>query len=353
MDAALATVTDLYDEVLALYADEGTGGAADRVGGDEPGARADAAGARGRRRGHPGRAVCRAALAAAEAAVREVLALVEGCGGEDVRLAARAAEARAMLAELAALGGTRGGRRSCSGPSTRTWRRDCRGSRSSTRCRSPPWPTRPVTWPGPSGRCGRPWSTGGPYVEPIGRAQLHLQLAEVLGGRDAPEEAAEHALQAAHWADEAGESGTLGAWQPAWAASAAPGPVRGGRRGAGVRAGRPGGRDAPVTGWSAGPLVARGLPGRAGRAPGRRRAAAQGRRPGPALARAAGPRHARPSRRRVAGQRRTGGGGGPGLRARGRAVALARQRPVPGPLAARPRLAGAGRGVRGRRRPAR
>ncbi|MER7187341.1 tetratricopeptide repeat protein, partial [Streptomyces hyaluromycini] len=53
---------------------------------------------------------------------------------------------------------------------------------------------------------------GGPYVEPVGRAQLHLQLAEVVGGRGAAEEAAEHALEAAHWADEAGESGTLGAW---------------------------------------------------------------------------------------------------------------------------------------------
>jgi tetratricopeptide (TPR) repeat protein len=53
---------------------------------------------------------------------------------------------------------------------------------------------------------------GGPYVEPVGRAQLHLQLAEVIGGRGEPAEAAEHALQAAHWADEAGESGTLGAW---------------------------------------------------------------------------------------------------------------------------------------------
>ncbi|WP_227025829.1 hypothetical protein [Streptomyces fodineus] len=53
---------------------------------------------------------------------------------------------------------------------------------------------------------------GGPYVEPVGRAQLHLQLAEVVGGRGEVAEAAEHALEAAHWADEAGESGTLGAW---------------------------------------------------------------------------------------------------------------------------------------------
>jgi tetratricopeptide (TPR) repeat protein len=53
---------------------------------------------------------------------------------------------------------------------------------------------------------------GGPHLEATGRAQLHLQLAEVVGGRGQSEEAAEHALQAAHWADEAGESRTLGVW---------------------------------------------------------------------------------------------------------------------------------------------
>jgi tetratricopeptide (TPR) repeat protein len=53
---------------------------------------------------------------------------------------------------------------------------------------------------------------GGPYLEAPGRAQLHLQLAEVLGGRGRSEEAAEHALEAAHWSDEAGEGPTLGAW---------------------------------------------------------------------------------------------------------------------------------------------
>ena len=53
---------------------------------------------------------------------------------------------------------------------------------------------------------------GGPHLEATGRAQLHLQLAEVLGDRGLSEEAAEHALEAAHWADEAGESRTLGAW---------------------------------------------------------------------------------------------------------------------------------------------
>ncbi|AKN70030.1 tetratricopeptide repeat protein [Streptomyces sp. PBH53] len=213
VDAALATVTDLYDEVLALYADEGTG------------VRQTASVVMSRarvlmRRVHEaagegirdGRSAERA-LAAAEAAVREVPALVEGCGGEDVRLAARAAEARAMLAELAALGG------------------DAQRAAELFRRAVDAYLAAGLPWfaveyqvqiaalahqagdlAGAERALRAALEHGGPYVEPIGRAQLHLQLAEVLGGRDAPEEAAEHALQAAHWADEAGESGTLGAW---------------------------------------------------------------------------------------------------------------------------------------------
>jgi tetratricopeptide (TPR) repeat protein len=46
----------------------------------------------------------------------------------------------------------------------------------------------------------------------MGHAQLHLQLAEVLGSTGQSGPAAEHALEAAHWADEAGEGPTLGAW---------------------------------------------------------------------------------------------------------------------------------------------
>ncbi|WEO95063.1 tetratricopeptide repeat protein [Streptomyces sp. FXJ1.172] len=229
VDTALAMVTGLYDEILALYADEGTGvrqtasvvmsrarilmrrvhegavleGAAAAQeaspaepvpGGVGPGDRTEAAGR-------------------AERAVREVLALVDGRCSDDVRLAARAAEARAMLAELAALRGD-------AGRAAELFRRaasdyvdaglgwfaveyevqvaalahqagDLAGAEQALRCAL---------------------EYGGPYVEPVGRAQLHLQLAEVIGGRGEPAEAAEHALQAAHWADEAGESGTLGAW---------------------------------------------------------------------------------------------------------------------------------------------
>ncbi|MGW0958528.1 tetratricopeptide repeat protein [Streptomyces gelaticus] len=43
-----------------------------------------------------------------------------------------------------------------------------------------------------------------------GRARLHLRLAEILAGTGQFAEAAEQALDAAHWADESGESATLG-----------------------------------------------------------------------------------------------------------------------------------------------
>ncbi|WP_407561432.1 tetratricopeptide repeat protein [Streptomyces sp. 184] len=50
------------------------------------------------------------------------------------------------------------------------------------------------------------------YARPAGQASLHLQLADILcnTGRDA--EGAEHLLEAALWADEAGDSGGMGAW---------------------------------------------------------------------------------------------------------------------------------------------
>ncbi|MES9521673.1 tetratricopeptide repeat protein [Streptomyces capoamus] len=220
VEPALATVTGLYDEVLALYADEGTG------------VRQTAAVVMSRarilmRRVHEavGRGAEREAgqaVADAEAAVREVLALVggsggsgrsDGSGGDDVRPAARAAEARGMLAELAGLTGD-------AERAAELFRRAADGYVTA----GLPWfaVEYEVQVAALAHQAGDPAGAeralraalehGGPYVEPVGRAQLHLQLAEVLGGRDAPAEAAEHALQAAHWADEAGESGTLGAW---------------------------------------------------------------------------------------------------------------------------------------------
>ncbi|MEU0335302.1 tetratricopeptide repeat protein [Streptomyces sp. NPDC006193] len=208
VDAALAAVADLYDEVLALYADERTG------------VRQTASVVMSRarilmRRVHEsaGQGTGAAAVADAEAAVREVLALVEGHGGDDLRLTARAAEARAMLAELAGLCGD-------APRAARLFRQAADAYVGA----GLPWfaveyevqvaalAHQAGDLAGAERALRAALEHGGPYVEPVGRAQLHLQLAEVLGGRDAPGEAAGHALEAAHWADEAGESGTLGAW---------------------------------------------------------------------------------------------------------------------------------------------
>ncbi|MFI7412398.1 tetratricopeptide repeat protein [Streptomyces sp. NPDC049627] len=205
---ALTAIADLYDQVLALYADDGTG------------VRQTAAVLMSRarilmRRVHETAedAVEEAAVAEARAAAREVLALVDGRGGDDVRLASRAAEAQAMLAELAALTG------------------DVQGAAELFARASAAFVGAGLPWfaveyearlaglahhLGDTAEAERALRAalehGGPHLEAPGRAQLHLQLAEVLGGRGLSEEAAEHALQAAHWADEAGESRTLGAW---------------------------------------------------------------------------------------------------------------------------------------------
>ncbi|MGV9933537.1 tetratricopeptide repeat protein [Streptomyces olivaceoviridis] len=230
LDTALTTVASLYDEALALYADEGT---AVRQTASVAMSRArvlvrrvheTAGGGTGDGRGQefeeftgPGSGEAAAdtgqAVAEAEAAVREVLALVDGHGGGDVRLAARGAEAWAMLGELAGVTGD-------AGRAAELFRR----AAGTYVAAGLPWfaleyqvqvaalAHQTGDLAGAEAALRAALEHGAPYVEPVGRAQLHLQLAEVLGGRDASGEAAEHALEAAHWADEAGESGTLGAW---------------------------------------------------------------------------------------------------------------------------------------------
>ncbi|MFF7357937.1 tetratricopeptide repeat protein [Streptomyces filipinensis] len=230
VDAALDTVTGLYDEALALYASKATGLRQTAsvlmsrarilmrrlheapVFGSE--ARPDGAvGGSGALPGGGAGVGGDSAVVTAGHAVREVLALVGERGADDVRLAARAAEARAMLAELAAHTGD-------AGRAAELFRR----AAADYVAAGLPWFT--VEYEvqvaalahqaGDLAEAERALRAalehGGPYVEPVGRAQLHLQLAEVIGGRGESTEAAEHALQAAHWADEAGESGTLGAW---------------------------------------------------------------------------------------------------------------------------------------------
>ncbi|SMQ19173.1 hypothetical protein SAMN06272771_5645 [Streptomyces sp. Ag82_O1-12] len=205
VDGAAVAVTGLYDEVLALYAADGTG------------IRQTASVVMSRariltRRAHDGEGDG-AVLAEAEAAVREVLALVDGRTGQDVRLAARVAEAQAMLGELAGL----------AGDLETAAELFARGA-SAFVAAGLPWfaveyEARLASLAHHLGDVAEAERAlraalehGGQQLEAPGRAQLHLQLGEVVGGRGDAVEAAEHALEAAHWADEAGESATLGAW---------------------------------------------------------------------------------------------------------------------------------------------
>ncbi|MGY5117122.1 tetratricopeptide repeat protein [Streptomyces sp. 900105755] len=202
LDEALAAIDEPYDRILALYADDATG------------VRQSASVLMSRARILMRRVHERSAGAGdAEQAVRELLALVGGRGGSDLRLVSRAAEGRAMLAELAEHAGD--GERA--GELFRQATAQFVGAEL-------PWfaveyEVRVAALAHEQGDLAEAERAlraalehGGSYVEPVGRAQLHLQLAEVVGGRGAAEEAAEHALEAAHWADEAGQSGTLGAW---------------------------------------------------------------------------------------------------------------------------------------------
>ncbi|WP_416979472.1 tetratricopeptide repeat protein [Streptomyces sp. T028] len=204
---ALAAVAGPYDEVLALYAESGT-----RV--------RQAAGvlmARARilmRRVHEADGpMAETVLAEAEAAVRELLALVEGRTGDDVRLIARLAEGHAMLGELATQ----------SGDVEAGARLFARAAAEFTGAGLPWFACEyEARLAGLAHHLGdmveaeralrAALEHGGPVLEPVGRAQLHLQLAEVVGERGQAAEAAEHALEAAHWADEAGEGPTFGAW---------------------------------------------------------------------------------------------------------------------------------------------
>ncbi|MFF0204953.1 tetratricopeptide repeat protein [Streptomyces sp. NPDC005017] len=210
VEGALASVAGPYEQVLALYAEDATG------------VRQAASVLMGRARvlmrraqeavERTGAVPAPGVLAAAREAVTEVLALVDGRGDGDVRLAARAAEARAMLADLAAHSGE---------PA----RAATLFERAAAQFVAAGLPWFAVEYEarlamlahqledvdGAERALRAALEHGGPYLEPPGRAQLHLQLAEVLGGRDEVDEAARHALEAAHWADEAGDA-AFGAW---------------------------------------------------------------------------------------------------------------------------------------------
>lgn len=144
-------------------------------------------------------------VGAAEAAVRELLALAEP-HLSDVRMASRAAEARAMLGELAARAGDAEAAAELLGQAAAAFV-----------AAGLPWfaveyesrlagIARHLGDAAEAERAARAaLEHGGPRLEPMGHAQLHLQLAEVLGAAGQFGPASEHALEAAHWADEAGE----------------------------------------------------------------------------------------------------------------------------------------------------
>ncbi|MFI7503084.1 tetratricopeptide repeat protein [Streptomyces sp. NPDC049687] len=207
VEEALAAVAGPYDGVLALYAEGGT----------EVRQVAGVLMARARilmRRVHEADgSLEETVLAEAEAAVRELLALVDGRTGDDVRLTARVAEGHAMLGELAVH----------SGDVEAGAELFARAAAEFTGAELPWFAVEyEARLAGLAHHLGdmveaeralrAALEHGGPYLEPVGRAQLHLQLAEVVGGRGEADEAAEHALEAAHWADEAGEGPTFGAW---------------------------------------------------------------------------------------------------------------------------------------------
>ncbi|MBE4735628.1 MULTISPECIES: hypothetical protein [Streptomyces] len=206
VDAALELLAEPYERILALWSNGGTG------------ARQTASVLIGRarilvRRMHEADDADADAVALAEAAVRELADFVEPRRSEDVRLASRAAEARAMLGELAAHNGDAEAAAELFAEAARRYV-----------AAGLPWfaVQYEARLAGLAQHLGdletaeraarAALEHGGTELESVGHAQLRLQLAELLGAGERVEEAAGHALEAAHWADEAGEGPTLGAW---------------------------------------------------------------------------------------------------------------------------------------------
>ncbi|WP_238431905.1 tetratricopeptide repeat protein [Streptomyces cavernae] len=203
---ALEAIAEPYERVLALYAEGGTD------------VRQVASVLVGRarilmQRAHGAtQSVDDEAVVTAAAAAQELLDLV-GPHTDEVRLASRAAEAHGMLGELAAHVG------------------DAEAAAGLFAETSAAYVAAGLPWfaveyearlAGLASHLGDMETAerasraalehGAGQLEPMGHAQLNLQLAEILGSSGRLGPAAEHALEAAHWADEAGESATFGAW---------------------------------------------------------------------------------------------------------------------------------------------
>ncbi|WP_372344062.1 tetratricopeptide repeat protein [Streptomyces sp. KL116D] len=201
VDEALAAIREPYEQVLALLPDVDATTA-------RPAAAVLACRARILLLAHSGDAE----VAEAEDGARRLLALAEPF--PDVpRLASQAAAARAMLGDIAvhrgdpeAAGALYEQAAAAHVAAGRPWLAvDCEVRIAGlARDREDA--------PGAERALRAALEHGAGYLEPAGAAQLHLQLAEVLaaGGQFGP--AADHALEAAHWADESGGNAGLGAW---------------------------------------------------------------------------------------------------------------------------------------------
>ncbi|MGW1183739.1 tetratricopeptide repeat protein [Streptomyces drozdowiczii] len=153
-----------------------------------------------------------AAVAELEEAAREVLAFTEPRGGED-RVATRTAEALGFLGDVAA---HRGDASAALGLYQR--------ASAEVYGAGLPWAAVEYeTWTAQTAAGLEDFATaeqaarkalehGEPFVTPSGLARLHLRLAEILAASGQLPEAADRALDASHWADEAGEGDTLGVY---------------------------------------------------------------------------------------------------------------------------------------------
>uniref|UniRef100_UPI002A83C560 tetratricopeptide repeat protein n=1 Tax=Streptomyces sp. CRN 30 TaxID=3075613 RepID=UPI002A83C560 len=194
--AALELVSEPYERVLALFSGGGTG------------VRQTASVLMSRARvlmqrvEDAGEEPDGETVAAAEEAVRELLALA-GPRTADVRLASRAAEATGMLGELAARAGDVAAAAELLDGAARTYvaaglpwfavEQEARLTRAARHLGDLETAERAAR---------AALEHGGPFLQPAGHAQLHLQLAEVLGEGERFGPAADHALEAAHRADE-------------------------------------------------------------------------------------------------------------------------------------------------------
>ncbi|MEV7366880.1 MULTISPECIES: tetratricopeptide repeat protein [unclassified Streptomyces] len=200
-DEALETIGRLREQALALHESDGTG------------VRQTASVLVGRARVLMHRLrEDEGSASAAEEAARELLAFA-GPHTAQVRLASRAAEAKAMLGELAvhagdAESGARllaqaAGEYVAAGLPWFAVDHEVRLSRTARQLGD-------AQTAQEAARAALEHGQG--VLEPVAQARLHLELAEAVGTSGGFAEAAEHALEAAHWADEAGEASTLGAW---------------------------------------------------------------------------------------------------------------------------------------------